>query len=175
MNTILETSRLLLRELLLSDDAGMFELDSDAQVHKYLGGQPINRIEQARQVIANIRQQYLANGIGRWAVIEKETGRFLGWAGLKLVKENINGYINFYDVGYRLMPKFWGNGYATEAAKALVPYGFETVKLNEIFGMADVNNTASRKVLEKAGLRYIETFDLNGTPHAWFKITRPGW
>ncbi|MCY1487117.1 hypothetical protein D3C87_204390 [compost metagenome] len=65
MRTSIETERLLLRELLPTDDVGMFELDSNPQVHIYLGNKPVTSIEQVREAIANIRQQYLENGIGR--------------------------------------------------------------------------------------------------------------
>jgi ribosomal-protein-alanine N-acetyltransferase len=174
MQTQIETARLVLRELLPTDDTGMFELDSNAEVHTFLGNNPINSIEQAQQAIAFIQQQYRENGMGRLAVIEKSTDQFAGWAGLKLVKERINGHSNFYDLGYRLIPKYWGKGYATEAAKAVLQYGFNQLHLTEIYGMADVNNTASRKVLEKAGLHYVETFDLDDVPHAWFKAIKPG-
>src|SRR5918993_1172509 len=98
---IIETERLILREFLPSDDEGMFELDSNPEVHKYLGENPSHTIEQAREMIANIRQQYAENGIGRWAAIEKETGNFIGWSGLKFIREYENNRIHYYDVGYR--------------------------------------------------------------------------
>ncbi|NEM98504.1 GNAT family N-acetyltransferase [Pontibacter burrus] len=172
MQIFVETERLLLRELLPSDDRGMFELDSAFEVHRYLGNKPIKRIEESRNAIEFIRQQYLENGIGRWAVIEKETNCFVGWAGLKYVKETTNCHTNFYDLGYRFIKRFWGNGYATEAAEASIDFGFEQLKLKDIYAMVDVNNGASRRVLEKVGLTFIETFDLNGNAHNWFRISR---
>jgi RimJ/RimL family protein N-acetyltransferase len=172
MQIFVETERLLLRQLLPSDDIGMFELDSDSEVQRYLGNKPIKRVEEARKSIEYIRQQYLENGIGRWAVIEKETSCFVGWAGLKFVREATNNHINYHDLGYRLIKRYWGKGYATESAKASLEYGFEQLKLKEIYGMADVGNVASRKVLEKVGLSFIERFDLNGVPHDWFKISK---
>lgn len=172
MQIFIETERLLLRELLPSDDNGMFELDSDPDVQRYLGNKPIKTLEEARQTIAFIRQQYLENGIGRWAVVEKETNDFVGWAGLKLVRERINNHIIFHDLGYRLIRRYWGCGYATESAKASLDYGFEQLKLKEIYGMAEVNNAASRRVLEKVGLKLIESFDLEGVPHNWFRISK---
>ena len=173
MKIFAETERLILREIVQSDENGFFELDSDPEVHRYLGNKPVESIEEVRAVIKFIRQQYIDNGIGRWAVIEKNTNSFIGWAGLKLVKESINNHTDFYDIGYRLQKKFWGKGFATEAAKAAIDYGFNQLKLNEIFALADINNHASRKVLEKAGLKYIETFEYEGMPHNWFKIIRP--
>ena len=71
MRFYLETERLILRDMLLSDDAGILDLDSDPDVHRYLGGKPIKTIEEARSGINYICGQYERNGIGRWAVIEK--------------------------------------------------------------------------------------------------------
>jgi len=172
MRTSLETERLLLRELLPTDDVGMFELDSNPQVHIYLGNKPVTSIEQVREAIANIRQQYLENGIGRWAVILKETNEFIGWSGLKLEK-NVNGYQTFYDLGYRFIQKHWGKGYAYETAKAFVDFGFNDMKLEKINAYADFDNLASRRVLEKVGMHFVNAFDDEGTQEAWYEIKNP--
>lgn len=168
----LETERMLLREILPTDDTAMFELDSDKDVHKYLGNQPFTKIEESREIIRFIRQQYEDNGIGRWAMINKETNEFMGWTGLKLMKELTNYHINYYDLGYRLIKRFWGKGYATESAKAIIQHGFNELKLNDIFAMADVNNAGSYRVLEKSGLKFVENFDFRGDPHAWFRVSK---
>ena len=170
MKFYIETERLILRELLPTDDYGIFELDSDAEVHRYLGNKPIESIEQARLSIEFIRQQYITNGIGRWAVVEKNSNNFTGWAGLKLITETINNHSYYYDVGYRFIKRYWGKGYATEAAKACVDYGLNNLNPEQMYGMANCDNKASRKVLEKAGLSYVETFDYNGEETDWFKI-----
>lgn len=172
MKIFAETPHLILRELLLMDDKGMFELDSNAEVLKYLYTEPLTKIEQSRDVIAFIRKQYEENGIGRWAVIEKQSGDFIGWAGLKLVKQIINNHTNYYDVGYRLIPRYWGRGYATEICKASVDYGFNTLKLDLICATASMHNLASRKVLEKTGLTFVEEFLYDGKPEAWYEIRK---
>ncbi len=81
MKIFAETDRLILRELLPTDVAGMFEMDSDPEVHRYLGNKPYSAIEESQANIEFIRRQYIENGIGRWATIEKETNNFVGWAG----------------------------------------------------------------------------------------------
>ncbi len=170
MEIFAETERLILREIMEEDEQSLFELDSDPEVHRYLGNQPIQSMEQIRLVIAFIQQQYEDNGIGRWAVIEKSSGQFVGWSGLKFFRENVNGHVEFHELGYRFMKKHWGKGYATESAKASVKYGFEQIKLKELFAMTDVNNTASKHVLKKAGFTYVETFPFNEDPTDWFRI-----
>ncbi len=170
MQIFAETPRLILREILPADAPGMFELDSDPDVHRYLGNNPIKTLEEAVAGIAFIRQQYADYGIGRWAVIEKATGEFTGWAGLKYMTETRNGHKNFYDVGYRFIKRYWGKGYATEAAIASVKYGFDVLKLKELFGMADVENVASNKALHKAGLKYVEDFEHGSIRHSWYRL-----
>lgn len=172
MKIFLKTERLILRELMEEDEAGMFELDSDPDVHKYLGNQPLQKSEHSLEIIRFIRKQYEDNGIGRWAMINKDNNEFMGWTGLKLMKDLTNYHINYYDLGYRLIKRFWGQGYATESAKACISYGFNQMKLNEIYAMADVNNKGSRNVLEKSGLTYVEDFDFQGDRHQWFKISK---
>jgi RimJ/RimL family protein N-acetyltransferase len=124
-----KTERLILREILPEDDEGLFQLDSDPDVQQFLGKKPIKSIEEAREVVRFIRQQYFDNGIGRWAVIEKSSNNFIGWAGLKLIREPVNNHCNYYDLGYRLIKRYWGQGFATEAAKASLKYGFSEMKI----------------------------------------------
>jgi ribosomal-protein-alanine N-acetyltransferase len=106
---------------------------------------------------------------------EKATGDFMGWTGLKLVTTLTNNHIRYLDLGYRMMPRYWGKGYATESAVASVQYGFVQLQAPAIYGMADVGNTASRRVLEKAGLRYVATFDYEGDAHDWLQLLREEW
>ncbi|MBO0357568.1 GNAT family N-acetyltransferase [Hymenobacter sp. BT186] len=173
MKIVVETERLVFREFLPTDAQGMFELDSDPEVHRYLGNKPVLSIEQSQEMIAFIRQQYLHNGIGRWAVIKKASNEFIGWAGLKLVREPINHHVDFYDVGYRFIRRYWGQGFATEAAQASVAYGFRVLRLPTLYAMADMQNLASRAVLAKAGLHHVGVFNHNGVPTAWLEATRP--
>jgi RimJ/RimL family protein N-acetyltransferase len=172
MQFFIETERLIMRDMLPSDDEGMFALDSDAEVHRYLGGKTVQSIEESRRVIEFVREQYIVNGIGRWAVTEKSTGAFIGWAGMKYITEPLNGHTNIYDIGYRLIKKYWGRGYGTESALASVQYAWNVMQLKELYGAAAIDNIASRKILEKTGLQLTGTFDHNGIVCAWYKMAR---
>lgn len=175
MKIIIETERFFLREVLESDVDGFYELDADPEVHRYLGNKPVNDKEKLNSLIMYIQQQYIENGIGRWAVIDKATHEFLGWSGLKLVKDNINNQTNFYDLGYRLIRKHWGKGIATETSKASIAYGFNELKLNEIIAAIHCDNAASNNVVKKLGFELIENFDFDGEDHNWYKLTREKW
>ena len=173
MKVVVETDRLLLRELMPADAAGMFALDSDPEVHRFLGNQPVQTLAQSQAIIEFVREQYRANGIGRWAVELRATGEFVGWAGLKLMQEPLNGHVGFHDVGYRLIRQFWGQGFATEAARASVAYGFDVLRLPALYATADMRNLASRAILAKVGLRQAGEFDYEGVPTAWLEARSP--
>lgn len=175
MTIFAETDRVILREILPEDKHAIFHLDSDPEVHAFLGNNPIKTFNEARNMIEFIRQQYIDNGIGRWAVIDKKTNEFMGWSGLKLITEKTNNHVNYYDLGYRFLKRYWGKGYATETAYASLLYGFKQLNLKEVFAIADIRNIASKKVLEKVGLNIIETFRYQGIEHYWFSAERNEW
>jgi len=154
----LETERLILRNILPEDVDGMFELDSDPEVHKYLGNKPFTTKSQSEVNIKEIIKQYENYGIGRWAMVNKQTNEFMGWSGLKFNTITLNGHSNFYDVGYRIIKRFWGKGYATESSIAALDYGFNTLNLDTIYGITEKDNQASHQILLKIGLKYIEDF-----------------
>ncbi|WP_426484106.1 GNAT family N-acetyltransferase [Flavobacterium sp. 2] len=173
MKNPIETERLLLRELLLSDANGMFELDSNPNVHLFLGNNPVKKLEESIEYIHFAQKQYKDFGIGRWAVILKETNEFLGWSGIKFITDEINGHKNFYEIGYRFIEKYWGKGYATEAGKAFVDYAFNEMKVNALYAYADAGNENSRKILEKLGLQYINSFEYEGETEVWYEMKNP--
>jgi ribosomal-protein-alanine N-acetyltransferase len=155
MKVHIETERLLIRDLEEYDAKGIFQLDSDPDVHQFLGKNPINTIDEAKQVIDFIRNQYVYNGIGRWAIIDKKTDDFIGWTGLKY-EQGLRVDFSYYDLGYRLRKKYWGKGIATESAIQSLKYGFEKLDLKEIGAAADVDHLVSNKILKKIGLKFIE-------------------
>lgn len=168
MKIYTETERLILREITLDDLDDMFEMDSDPDVHRYLGNTPVTSKEQMTGIIQFIRKQYAENGIGRWAVIDKNSDEFLGWSGLKLVTEPVNNHINYYDLGYRLKKKYWGKRYAAESAKASLDYAFSILKTDQVYAMADCENIASNKILSKIGFQLVERFQFDDADHYWY-------
>lgn len=173
MNIHIETDRLIIRDLEYDDIEGMFKLDSDPEVHRFLGNKPIKTMEEAKKGIEYVRSQYEKNRIGRWAVIDKATGDFIGWSGLKY-EEHVRDF-PYYDIGYRFRREYWGKGIATESALASLKYGFEKLELEEIGGAADVNHAASLKILERIGLKYVDEFTYDGELCKWLKIGREEW
>ena len=95
MKKTIETERLILRELELSDAEGMFELDSNPNVHLYVGNRPVKHIDESIEYIKFVQKQYKDLGTGRWAVVLKETNEFIGWSGIKFITDEINNHKNF--------------------------------------------------------------------------------
>lgn len=166
-----ESARLYYREFTAADDVLLFQLDANPEVHRYLGNNPVTHIDQVREYLASVISQYATNGVGRMTAFLKETDEFIGWGGLKL-ESNVNGHDRFYDIGYRLLPQFWGRGYATESARFFIDYGFNQLDISVINATALRANTASCNALVKSGLQEIETFDYNGEEAVWFEIKR---
>lgn len=173
MKNPIETERLLLREVVFSDVDGMFELDSNPNVHTYLGNKPVTTIEQSREYIEFLQQQYKDFGTGRWAVILKETNEFIGWSGIKFITDEINNHQNFYEIGYRFIEKHWGKGYATEAGKAFIDHAFNEMKVEAVYAYADEGNDNSRKILEKLDLQFVNSFEHEGEREVWYEIKNP--
>lgn len=150
MHIIFETPRLYLRQFTEADAPLILTLNSDPEIVKYVHEPTLETEEQARNIIINnILPQY-PNNLGRWAMHIKETNEFIGWCGLKYRPE-----LNETDLGYRLMQKKWGLGYATEAARHTLNHGFSKLNLHLITAKAHIENIASIKVLEKLGMDFI--------------------
>ncbi len=166
MAHILETDRLILREFEEEDAQDLFHLNADPAVIRYTGDPPFESIEQAWEFLVKYKD-YEQHGMGRWAILDKVHNEFLGWCGLK------NHPGQFVDLGYRLFKKYWGKGYATEAATASLDYGFSNLNLEEIVGRVAQENTGSIRVLEKVGMTFWKTGSCHGIDEvSYYRILR---
>jgi len=149
MKHLIETERLLLREITLDDKEDMFRLHSNPEVQKYTGEPPVESIEEMAQAIQIRTKDYVKYGYGRWATFLKNGMQFVGWAGLAYLPE-----FDEIDLGYRFFPKYWGMGIATEASRAILKYGFDQLELKRIIAIAMKENQASIRVMEKVGMKF---------------------
>jgi RimJ/RimL family protein N-acetyltransferase len=147
---ILETPRLLLREFEEGDAATFYVLGSDPAITRYTGdpGGGLRSVEHAAEVLrSHPLADYREYRFGRWACVLKQSAAVVGFAGLKRLPELGSR------CGYRFLPVHWGTGLATEAGRAVLRYGFETLGLRQVIGLVEPKNAASNRVLEKLGLR----------------------
>ena len=171
MPALLETERFILRNITKADAEGMYLLDSDPEVHRFLGNKPISSKNEALKTISLLEKQYEEIGFGRMAIISKANDEFIGWAGIKY-ETKLRAPISYNDIGYRLRTPFWGLGIATETAIATLKYGFEQLNLEKICAAADFNHTASNKVLKKIGLIKTDTFCYENVECNWYELTK---
>jgi RimJ/RimL family protein N-acetyltransferase len=156
MDVFLETDRLLLRRFAMADVDLLLELDGDPEVMRYLtNGKPTPREVIERETLPRVLRGYeQLDGLGWMAAVERSTRAFVGWIGVRPSKE---GEV---ELGYRLRRSAWGRGYATEGSRALVGVAFERFGVRRVWAQTMAVNLASRRVMEKSGLRYVRTFHL---------------
>jgi len=156
MDIFLETERLILRRLTMDDLDNLVALDSDAAVMRFLtGGKPTPREVIEHEFLPRVFGYYKRyDGLGVWAAIERSTGDFIGWVSNRPVE----GTPNEVELGYRLRQSAWGKGYATEASRALIRKSFTELGAQCVVAHTMTVNRASRRVMEKVGMRYVRTF-----------------
>lgn len=170
MKTIIETPRLVLREFVTEDIDPLFGVIGDRQTMRwYL--RPFARPE-VEEWIARNRARYEKDGYGLWAAILKPTREFVGDCGL--VAQEVDGE-RLVEVAYHIRRDCWGRGYATEAARACMRYGFERLGLEKLISLIRPENLQSRRVAEKNGLRIERQTMRVGLVHDVWAITREEW
>jgi RimJ/RimL family protein N-acetyltransferase len=154
---IMETERLVLRRFTEDDVDNLVELDSDPDVMHFInGGRPTPRDKIENEVLPMFLDFYERfAGYGFWAAVEKSTEEFVGWFHFRPAEGTHPGEV---ELGYRLRRSAWGKGYATEGSRALIHKGFAEFGVQRVFASTMVVNVASRRVMEKAGLKFVRTF-----------------
>lgn len=157
MQVYLETERLLLRRLTLDDLDALIELNRDPEVMRFInGGIPTPPQMVERSILPGYLEAYERYpGFGHWAAIERSSGAFLGYVGLEPEPGRPPGDAA---LGYRMRSSAWGKGYATEGARAVIRTAFTQLDVERIFAVTYQDNLASRRVMEKLGMRLVRRF-----------------
>lgn len=180
MDVFVETERLLLRRFTDADLDDLVWLDSDPTVMQFLTGEPTPRAEIEHEVLPKILHDYQLSPAGRFAAIERSTAAFVGWAAIQPPQRG--GAVEV-ELGYRFAAHAWGQGYATEAARALIRKGFTDLGTERVWAQTMAINLASRRVMAKAGLTQVRTFHphfddpLPGSEHGEveYQLLRADW
>ena len=165
MKTIVETDRLLLREFVMDDAEVFFKMISDPDVTRYTGDGGKTLDEAKDGLEERLFRDYQKHGFGRWATVDKSTGMVIGFAGLKYLDD-----LAEVDLGYRFFKEHWGQGFATEAAKAVLDHGIRVLRRRRIIGIADIENKASIRVLEKVGFQFERFTTYGGHDVGWYSV-----
>jgi RimJ/RimL family protein N-acetyltransferase len=147
-STLIATERLDIRPLRSADLGTILDLYSDPDAMRWAGGATTD-VEESERRLQRLIDHQEEHGFSLWAVIERDSGTLMGDCGL--IHYAFKG--PEVELGFRLKVPFWGKGYATEAARAVLAYGFEEVGLDRIVAVAHPDNVASQRVLEKVGMR----------------------
>ena len=150
----IETERLRLRELNGNDEKFLYDILSDKETMQYYPA-PFD-LDRVRKSIQRSINSYKENKFGLWGIILKEQNRFIGECGI--TKQDIDGAV-VPEIGYHINKKFWKKGFATEASIACLNYGFEKLKLSEIYIHTYIKNIPSIKVAEKLNMNRIKEFE----------------
>jgi RimJ/RimL family protein N-acetyltransferase len=177
----LRTERLILRAWRDADLEPFATMNGDPAVMSHFVA-PLTR-EESDRLVDRIRQSWATQGFGLWAVERQADGRFLGFTGLALHTFEAP-FTPAVEIGWRLATDAWGHGYATEAARAAVRYGFETLGLDEILSWTTVANEPSRRVMERLGMTRTPADDFDHPsipaghhqrPHVLYRLSRSSW
>lgn len=156
MRFILETERLIVRELDEDDAEAVLAFNGDPLVMRTTGEPLWSDLAETRRRLRDY-PDYREHGHGRWGLVLRGEGRLIGFNGLKYLPE-----LGEVDLGYRLRRDCWGRGFATESSLAIARFGFEVLGLERILGLVLPGNHASVRVLEKIGMRREGSVEYDG-------------
>lgn len=147
---MLETDRLILRKMLVRDAEDMYDYARRADVTRYLTWSPHPSVAYTREYLEYVATRYSMGEFFDWALEERSSGRMIGTCGFT----RFDYQADCGEVGYVLNPAVWGHGYATEALRAVMNFGFTRLKLHRIEARYIDGNTASRHVMERVGMAH---------------------
>ena len=160
--TMLETDRLILRDLQESDLPALIAMNLDPEVMQYFP-KPYSQAESLR-LYQGIQDEAKAYGYSLWAVEEKTSQEFIGLVGLHHSDLRIFAGKEAVEIGWRLRKEFWNHGYATEAARACLDFAFQRAGLSEVYSFTSLLNLPSQKVMQKLGMEFVKEFDNEKVP-----------
>ena len=166
MQNILETDRLFLRELVLDDIDDLFEFFGDTEAMKYLPG--TKNLNEIKEWLSLAFESYQRMSFGPWALILKGSNRFLGYCGLYL-QNNVDGKDEI-EILYGLIKRYWGLGYAAEAANGVYNYGKSELRLTRFISLIAPDNHRSSKVAKKIGMHLEKETLMWGTNYHVYSI-----
>jgi RimJ/RimL family protein N-acetyltransferase len=161
----LETARLRLRPASIGDVEAWHAVSRDAERAWF--GESQSTLEDAQSSLERQMRHQERYGFALWVVEQRQTGEVIGVAGLRHLADGPE-----VEVGYRFLERRWGNGYATEAARAAIDFGFDEIGLERIVAVTRPDNRASRRVMEKCGLSFVGVVHVYGYAHVKYAIAR---
>jgi ribosomal-protein-alanine N-acetyltransferase len=171
----IETARLSLRPFAHNDQDILFTLYGNPRVMgiRKIGTQTREKSDQRLEIMVD---QWRRKGFGYWAIFETQSGEFIGDCGLRADAPNpLYSDTEGVALSYGLIPDYWGRGFTTEAARAILNYGFPENGFDEVYAMSQKENMASMRILEKLGFEYCFEFIMKGQGISRTRLSRTDW
>ena len=169
--TILTTERLRLEPFADAHLDGLYELNSDPVVMRYLTGKPDTR-EDTAAGIERVKARWAEWGYSWWAFIEHDSGQIVGAGCIQHLARDV---ANPLEIGWRLRQDRWGRGLASEAARTMAGWAFDHLKTPLLLSVCDIDNHASAKVMQRLGMRYRGVERWYDMDTAVYEITHAEW
>jgi [ribosomal protein S5]-alanine N-acetyltransferase len=161
-----ETDRMIAKRITKSDFEDLVIMHQDEEAMATLGG--MRSVEETRENLEWNLKQWQDNGFGLWIFRSKITGQLIGRGGIRRVPIRD---VEEIELGFALMPEYWGQGLATEMAKASTEVAFEKLRLRSLVSFTLTTNLASQHVIEKTGFKYEKDIELGGEPHVLYRLS----
>jgi RimJ/RimL family protein N-acetyltransferase len=162
----LQTERFIIRQWSYDDVTALWKIMSDSRVHRFTGDTPWTMERATQYIHFMLDQNFRSLEAFHGACVLKDSQVLIGFTGL-------NPYLPKQpEIEWQFGVPFWGNGYATEIGKAVIPSAFATTNVDAIYGMANPQNKASRRVLEKIGMTCLGLQDFRGEQDMFYRIER---
>ena len=177
----IQTERLLLRPWVASDRVPFRPMNADPRVMEFFPA--VLSGAESDALVDRICAHHAAHGFGLWAVELRETSAFIGFTGLAIPQWD-TPFGPCVEIGWRLAYEYWGKGYATEAARAALAFGFDELKLDEIVSFTAAVNKRSERVMQRLGMQRLESEDFYHpalaarhplAKHVLYRVSRQGW
>jgi len=168
---VCETPRLILRKFDQADVEALFSFRGDPEIMRFSVNGPATREDLRAKYLPSCLKRYSRDGLGQWAVIRKSDGALIGECGICVQQVDSEKQ---YEIGYRLRRDCWGQGLATEAARACRDYGFTKAGLSRLVSVIEAENVASVRVAEKTGMTFEKHVSFHTIAALLYSIANPG-
>lgn len=167
MNTIVETERLIIREFEENDLLSVYKIESNPKIIEFIPWNKLKTMSECKKQLRMYMNNYKKSNLSSWAVVEKSTNEVVGITQL-IYSSKIKGV----ELGTKILPEYWGVGYASELSEAIVHYGLYELGLDEITAVTDINNAGAIKSLLNMGMTLKKYGYYNGAESAFFSAKR---
>lgn len=163
--SLIKTERLILEPFQLSHAEAMNVMNADPEVMRYIG--PVETLTETRNWIEDVLGRWAKFGYSWWSIFLRQNGDFIGAACVQHLANKDGAPL---EIGWRLIPTYHGKGYATEAGQAAIDFAFGALGTDYLVAVADPDNEASQRVMQRLGMRYVGIEEHYDVPCAVYEL-----